>query len=179
MRNTRQLSLILNNLLYLQEVRSSEIRRTPIIIHDTLRQLIAEMQSVARTAELELVATIAPTGAFSGDSIGLGQAFRALIDNAIKFTPAGGRVVVQVSEQGRNIILRVEDNGIGIAAEHHQKIFVPFYRVDDSLARPYAGAGLGLAIVKHVVEAHDGSVSLSSTPGQGSCFTVVLPRPAG
>ncbi|HMP40413.1 MAG TPA: hybrid sensor histidine kinase/response regulator, partial [Roseiflexaceae bacterium] len=84
MRNTRQLSLILNNLLYLQEVRSSEIRRTPIIIHDTLRQLIAEMQSVARTAELELVATIAPTGAFSGDSFGLGQAFLALIDTAIK-----------------------------------------------------------------------------------------------
>jgi signal transduction histidine kinase len=178
LRNARLLSRLLNNLLYLQEVRSSEIRRTPIIIHDTIRQLIGELQPLAREAEVELRAELQPTASYLGDSIGLGQAFRALIDNAIKFTPAGGSVRVSVSDNGSSVIVRVEDTGVGIAPANHEKIFVPFYQVDDTLARPYTGAGLGLAIVKHVVEAHEGQVSLVSAPGKGSRFTIVLPRTA-
>jgi signal transduction histidine kinase len=106
----------------------------------------------------------------------LDQAFRNLLDNAVKFTPRGGYVRVALDDDASRLIVRVEDSGIGIPAEAHAKIFVPFYQVDASLARPHPGAGLGLAIVKHVVEAHDGHVTVRSAPGSGSTFTVVLPR---
>ncbi|HWQ12028.1 MAG TPA: hybrid sensor histidine kinase/response regulator [Roseiflexaceae bacterium] len=175
-RNARTLSRILNNLLYLQEVRTSELRRTPVTLHDLLRALLAEYQGIAGDAGVALTAELQPTQTYHGDPVGLGQACRALIDNAIKFTPRGGRVSIVLADEPSRIILRVEDTGIGIPRAAQEKIFLPFYQVDDTLARPYPGAGLGLAIVKHVVEAHGGQVTVRSTPGAGSTFTLVLPR---
>ena len=175
-RNARTLSRILNNLLYLQEVRSNEIRRVPMMIHDVVREIIAEMQPLAHAAHLELTSSIQPTAMYMGDPIGIGQALRALIDNAVKFTPAPGRISVTVVDEPSRVLVRVEDTGIGIPAEAHEKIFLPFYQIDDTLARPYAGVGLGLAIARHVIEAHGGQISVRSAVNAGSAFTVVLPR---
>lgn len=175
-RNARTLSRILNNLLYLQEVRSTEIRRVPVVIHEVLREVIAEMQPLARAANVTLSSSLQPTAVYKGDPIGIGQALRALIDNAIKFTPASGRVEVTLIDEPSRVLVRVEDTGIGIPAEAQEKIFLPFYQIDDSLARPYSGAGLGLAIARHVVEAHGGQLTVRSVIGSGSAFTVVLPR---
>ncbi len=175
-RNARTLSRILNNLLYLQEVRSTEIRRVPVVIHDVLQEVIADMQSLARSANVALSASLQPTAVYYGDPIGIGQALRALIDNAIKFTPASGRVDVTLIDEPSRVLVRVEDTGIGIPAEAQEKIFLPFYQIDDTLARPYSGAGLGLAIARHVVEAHGGQLTVRSIVNAGSTFTVVLPR---
>lgn len=175
-RNARTLSRILNNLLYLQEVRSTEIRRVPVVIHEVLQEVIAEMQPLARAANVTLSSSLQPTAVYKGDPIGIGQALRALIDNAIKFTPDSGRVEVTLIDEPSRVLVRVEDTGIGIPAEAQEKIFLPFYQIDDTLARPYSGAGLGLAIAKHVVEAHGGQVTVRSVVGAGSTFTVVLPR---
>lgn len=175
-RNARTLSRILNNLLYLQEVRSTEIRRVPVVIHDVLQEVIADMQSLARSANVTLSASLQPTAVYHGDPIGIGQALRALIDNAIKFTPASGRVDVTLIDEPSRVLVRVEDTGIGIPAEAQEKIFLPFYQIDDTLARPYSGAGLGLAIARHVVEAHGGQLTVRSIVNAGSTFTVVLPR---
>ncbi|NWG22789.1 MAG: hybrid sensor histidine kinase/response regulator [Chloroflexi bacterium] len=175
-RNARILSRILNNLLYLQEVRSSEVRRVPTMIHDLIRELVAEMQPLAHEAGVDLQVSIQPTALYLGDPIGISQALRALIDNAIRFTPMTGRVHVALTDEPSRVLVRVEDTGIGIPADAQEKIFLPFYQVDDTLARPYAGAGLGLAIVKHVVEAHGGQVTVRSAVNAGSTFTVVLPR---
>lgn len=175
-RNARTLSRILNNLLYLQEVRSTEIRRVPVVIHDVLQEVIADMQSLARSANVKLSASLQPTAVYHGDPIGIGQALRALIDNAIKFTPASGRVDVTLIDEPSRVLVRVEDTGIGIPAEAQEKIFLPFYQIDDTLARPYSGAGLGLAIARHVVEAHGGQLTVRSIVNAGSTFTVVLPR---
>lgn len=175
-RNARTLSRILNNLLYLQEVRSTEIRRVPVVIHDVLQEVIADMQSLARSANVTLSASLQPTAVYHGDPIGIGQALRALIDNAIKFTPASGRVDVTLIDEPSRVLVRVEDTGIGIPAEAQEKIFLPFYQIDDTLARPYSGAGLGLAIARHVIEAHGGQLTVRSIVNAGSTFTVVLPR---
>ncbi len=175
-RNARSLSRILNSLLYLQEVRSSQIRRVPVLITDVLRSVISELQPTAIEAHVEIYQTIQPTAVFSGDPIGLRQSFHHLIDNAIKFTPPGGKVRITLSDDSARIMLRVEDTGISIPAELQEKIFLPFYQVDDSLARPYSGAGLGLAIIRHVVEAHGGQVTVRSSLGAGSVFTLLLPR---
>jgi len=99
--------------------------------------------------------------------------------NAIKFTPAGGRVVLRLTGDERSLMLQVEDTGIGIPEEALEKIFDRFYQVDSSLVRRYGGTGLGLAICKSIVEWHSGRVRATSTPGQGSCFTVTVPRRTG
>ncbi len=175
-RNSHTLTRHLNNLLYLQEVRSSQIKRVPIAVYDMLLRLSVELQPLAQEAGLALEIALQPTLVFHGDAMALEQAFRNLIDNAIKFTPGGGQVRVTLEDDPSRIIMRVEDSGVGIPAEAQEKVFVPFYQVDSSLARPYPGAGLGLAIVKHVVEAHDGQVTVRSALGSGSVFTIVLPR---
>jgi signal transduction histidine kinase len=176
MRNSHTLTRHLNNLLYLQEVRSSQIKRVAVSIHDMVLRLTIELLPRAEEGGLTLESSLAPMHSFHGDAMALEQAFRNLIDNAIKFTPHGGRVRVALSGDPTRVILRCEDTGVGIPLDAQEKIFVPFYQVDSSLARPYPGAGLGLAIVKHVVEAHGGQVTVRSAPGAGSRFTVVLPR---
>jgi signal transduction histidine kinase len=175
-RNSRTLSRILNNLLYLQEVRTGEPRRAPLMPHELLRGLLSEYQPAAADAGLTLHTSLQPAAVYHGDPVGLGQAFRALLDNAIKFTPRGGHITVTLRDESTRLIVRVEDSGIGIAAAAQEKIFLPFFQVDDTLARPYPGAGLGLAIVKQVMEAHSGQVTVRSAPGVGSAFTLVLPR---
>jgi signal transduction histidine kinase len=176
MRNAQTLARQLNNLLYLQEVRSSQIKRVPVSVHDMLLRLAVESRQRAEEHGLTFDMALQPVPPFQGDAMALDQAFRNLLDNAIKFTPRGGYVRVALDDDPSRLIVRVEDSGIGIPTEAQDKIFVPFYQVDASLARPYAGAGLGLAIVKHVIEAHDGHVTVHSAPGSGSTFTVVLPR---
>jgi signal transduction histidine kinase len=175
-RNAETLTRHVNNLLYLQEVRSTQIKRVPIALHDLLRRVLVEYQKRTRDAAIELQIEIHPTATFLGDSLALEQAFRGLIDNAIKFSSRRGRVRVILTDEPSRVLLRVEDTGIGIPADHQEKIFLPFYQVDSSLARQHPGAGMGLAIVKHVVEAHGGQVTVRSAPGQGSAFTLVLPR---
>ena len=96
--------------------------------------------------------------------------------NAIKFTPAGGQVVMRLLGDEREIALQVEDTGIGIPESELDKIFDRFYQVDSSLARRYSGSGLGLAICKSIAEWHGGDIQAQSTEGRGSRFTVTLPR---
>lgn len=110
-----------------------------------------------------------------GDRVRLGQVVWNLLENALRYTPAGGRVTVSLACDQGTATLTVADTGAGIAADHLPRIFERFYRVDRSRSRREGGAGLGLAIVKHVAEAHAGSVVVQSHPGRGSTFSVTLP----
>lgn len=102
------------------------------------------------------------------------QVLLILVDNAMKYTPAGGRVVVSARRQGANVIVSVADNGEGIPPEHLPRIFDRFYRVDRARSRASGGTGLGLAIAKSLVDAHGGQISLSSTPGTGTVAAITL-----
>ena len=99
-----------------------------------------------------------------------------LLDNAIKYTPSGGRVTAGWSTNGAQVELWVRDTGVGIAPEHLPHIFDRFYRADKARSRAEGGVGLGLSICRWIAEAHGGSISVESEPGQGSTFTVRLPR---
>ena len=110
-----------------------------------------------------------------GDRARLKQVLVNLLDNAIKFTPTGGTVKVNVSARDHKAVLEVSDNGMGIPHDALAKIFERFYRVDKARSRELGGAGLGLSIVKSICTAHDGRVEARSEPGQGACFTVELP----
>ena len=104
----------------------------------------------------------------------LEQAFVNLLENAVKYSPPGSEVHVSAARAEGEVAVRVEDRGGGIPAEHLDRIFERFYRVDRSRSRKLGGTGLGLAIVKHVVQVHGGRVEVESTPGKGSTFTVRL-----
>jgi two-component system phosphate regulon sensor histidine kinase PhoR len=99
-----------------------------------------------------------------------------LTDNAIKYTPEGGRVTVSAERRGEQVQLIVEDTGPGIPEEHHVRLFERFYRVDSARSRELGGTGLGLSIVKHLALANGGDVRVESTVGKGSRFIVTLPR---
>jgi two-component system phosphate regulon sensor histidine kinase PhoR len=102
--------------------------------------------------------------------------FTNLLENAIKYTPVGGRITARVRTTARDVAIDIEDTGIGIPASALPRVFERFYRVDRSRARDMGGTGLGLAIVKHILRAHGGSVGVESVEGRGSLFTVTLPR---
>lgn len=114
-----------------------------------------------------------------GDHGGLDQLVWNLIENALRYTPPGGRVELELRRYDVEAVLRCSDTGVGIPEEHLPRIFERFYRVDKARSRRSGGTGLGLAIVKSVVEAHGGRVDVSSIatggPGQGTTFTVWLP----
>ncbi len=111
-----------------------------------------------------------------GDVGLLHQLVRKLVDNALKYSPSGGRVVVRGRPEGDVLAFEVEDFGIGIPAEHLPRIFEKFYMVDGGIARRVGGTGVGLYLVREIVRLHRGTVDVRSLPGQGSVFSVRLPR---
>ncbi|MCX7683286.1 MAG: ATP-binding protein [Anaerolineae bacterium] len=113
--------------------------------------------------------------AVSGNSLRLGQALANLLSNAIKYTPEGGRITVAAEVAEGQVMIRVEDNGIGIPQEDLPHIFDKFYRVKRPDTEEIVGTGLGLSIVKTIIEKHHGRVWVDSKLGEGSVFTVILP----
>lgn len=109
------------------------------------------------------------------DSLRLRQVLLNLITNAIKYTPDNGHASIALRQENRHIKITICDSGIGIAQEHLDRIFERFYRINKVHNRNDGGSGLGLAIVKWIVDAHNGKIAVTSTPGQGSCFTVIIP----
>ncbi|MEI7644822.1 MAG: hybrid sensor histidine kinase/response regulator [Chloroflexales bacterium] len=175
-RSGNTLSQQLNNLLYFQELRTRSFHLRSVHPIEALRQIIDTFKERAKETGLGFDVVAPNVAPIQADSGGLEQLLRSLLDNAFKFTPHGGRVRLVLHDEPSRLIMRVEDSGIGIAPEYLEKIFVPFYQIDSSLARNQPGSGLGLAIVRHVVDAHGGQVTVRSLPGKGSVFTVVLPR---
>ncbi|MGC9291405.1 MAG: sensor histidine kinase [Acidobacteriaceae bacterium] len=113
------------------------------------------------------------------DADALQRLLLILIDNAVKYTPAAGRLAIALALSGEDAVLTVQDNGVGIAAEDMPYIFERFYRADKSRTRSSGGAGLGLAIGRWIAQQHSGTLTAESTPRAGSIFRVVLPCAAG
>jgi len=119
-----------------------------------------------------------PGAAAVGDRRRLGQLARNLLDNAIKFSPAGAPVVVRVGRDGGRAGFSVSDVGPGIPKSERDKIFQRFYQVDRSRSKQRPGSGLGLAIVKHIAQLHGATVEVESEVGRGSTFHVRFPAAA-
>jgi signal transduction histidine kinase len=141
---------------------------------DLIRDVLDLYQIVAEEKQITLHAQV-PEGLFlEADRIRLQQVLANLVDNAIKYTPAGGKVEISASSNANRAWLAVKDTGMGIPAEELPRIWERLYRGDKS--RSQKGLGLGLCLVKAVVQAHGGQVEVSSHPGEGSVFTAILPR---
>jgi two-component system, OmpR family, phosphate regulon sensor histidine kinase PhoR len=176
--HAERLNNIIEDLLSLSKIEQSEEAANLPLVEVPLRPVLeaalrgCEPQASARKVSLELrceeiLAHVNPPL--------MEQAIINLIDNAIKYSEPGGQVVVEAQQNASEVIVAVQDRGCGIATEHLPRLFERFYRVDRARSRKLGGTGLGLAIVKHIVQAHQGRVTVESTPGEGSTFSIHLP----
>jgi two-component system, OmpR family, phosphate regulon sensor histidine kinase PhoR len=173
--HTMRLNALLKDLIDISRIESGEMRMSfryfpldeLITSHVDGMHPMAEARGIALTVD---PTALAPRQVM-GDKDRLGQALTNLIDNAIKYTAAGGSVSVAVRDDNERAWIDVVDSGVGIPSEHLPRIFERFYRVDKERSREAGGTGLGLAIVKHIVEAHGGRVDVKSVPGKGSVFS--------
>ena len=170
--------VMLNTLMDISEAESGamHLRREPVRLAGVVAHAVDLYRDVADAKGVTLTARTADDVVVTADGTRLEQVAANLIDNAVKYTPAGGRVDVEVLRDGDRARLRVRDNGIGIPPNELPRIWDRLFRGDTS--RTERGLGLGLSLVKAVVEAHGGTVEVESQPGQGSVFTVSLPLEA-
>jgi signal transduction histidine kinase len=175
-RSGETLAQQLNNLLYFQELRTRTLTFRAVRPLAVLQPIFAQMRERAVQIGVTLELLLTDAAPLQADVTALEQLARNLLDNALRHTPPGGTVRCILHDEPARVILRVDDSGEGIPAEQLEKIFLPFYQIDASLARSRPGSGLGLAIVRHIVDAHGGQITVRSSLGKGAAFTVVLPR---
>ncbi len=171
------MSTVLGNLLLMirNEQGREPLRLQTVNLADLLKSICAGFEAPAREKNLSLVFEEPKAIILQGDQFRLKQALSNIIDNAVRYTPAGGRVVVSAHQEGEWAVTTVSDTGIGIPEDLVTRIFERFYRVDQAKSRSRGGAGLGLAIAKHAVDAHGGRIEVNSAVGKGSTFKVFLP----
>ncbi|CAG0932473.1 two-component system, OmpR family, sensor histidine kinase KdpD [Thermoflexales bacterium] len=175
-RRTRMLSKMLDDLLTILAAETHKLEKELVDLATLTQLAVADFQASAKQAGLSLVATIEPDAPqIYADAIHMRRVLDNLLGNALKFTPAGGRVSVSMSHTPDEVNLIVSDTGIGISPEHLEKVFQRFYQVNGSSKRRYGGVGLGLALVKEIIESHDGQVDVTSEVGRGTTFRIVLP----
>ncbi len=177
-READRLSLLVDELLELSRIESGEapLRLETADARSLLEECVSRMSALAGRAGVALRVE-APDGlAVRVDRERIGRALTNLVHNAIRFTPAGGVVTLRARSDDGATALEVSDTGVGISPDDLPRIFERFYKAER--ARSGGGTGLGLAIVKHIAQAHGGTVSARSRPGQGSTFTLRLPSPA-
>lgn len=163
-------------LLSKSELHEVPLQMEAIDLSDLLNELHCQATIIADEKQIQVhrQQSDEPISLFA-DSHRLRQAVLNLLTNAIKYTPKQGSVTISWSRQKNFAQIIIKDSGIGIDPKHQQHIFDRFYRIDKTRNRHDGGSGLGLAIVKWIVDAHQGSIRVCSAPGQGSCFTVMLP----
>ena len=168
--------VMLNTLMDISEAESGtlRLRREPVALGGVVARALDLYRDVAEAKGVALTAEAPLDVAVTADPTRLEQVAANLLDNAVKYTPAGGRVVVEVLREGHTAVLRVRDTGRGIPPHELGRIFDRLFRGDTS--RTERGLGLGLSLVKAIVEAHGGTVEVESEPGHGSVFTVRLPN---
>jgi len=181
MGETSRLNRLVEDMLNISqlEVGTAKLVTSDVDIGELLRKVVQDHQGSADVVNIDLVLRLpAKLPAVPGDRERLAVLFNNLIGNAIKYTPAGGRVEVKCSTGAQRLQVAVSDTGIGIEAKNQEKVFDKFFRVDDERVAKVPGTGLGLAIAKETVRVHGGSLSLESTPGKGTTFMVFLPARA-
>ena len=175
---TDRLSSLVDALLAVarDDDRGAKALHMQVDLAEVVEATVAAFQTVTTDHELELTHATPDELMVMGDREQLRQVLVILLDNAVRYTPAGGRIHVQARADGKEAVLTVHDTGIGIPEEALPRVFERFYRADDARNRQSGGVGLGLAIARELVTRHSGRISVTSTEGAGSTFTVRLPR---
>lgn len=176
-KNAERMHHLIDDILELSAIEAGKIHIEPRDMKLSLlvEEIFMNLSSKARERNITLVNKIERDRTIPADRVRLDQMLTNLIDNAVKFSREGGSVTVSCENRQERNFISVTDEGEGISSEHLQRIFERFYRTDRARSREIGGTGLGLAIVKHLARLHGGEVSVASTLGKGSIFTVELP----
>jgi signal transduction histidine kinase len=177
-RESERLSRLIDNVLDFSRIEGGRRRyeRVPTavepLVRDTLEAFAYPLEQQGFKVEVTVAADL-PEVPMDADAVG--QALANLVDNAVKYSGPERVVTIDARRDGDRLALSVADRGVGIPAAEHGRIFEKFYRVGQSETQGRRGSGVGLALVRHVVQAHGGEVTVQSTPGRGSRFTLWLP----
>ncbi len=177
-RQSERLSQLVEDLLDLSrlEARERPLAAEPVQLQEAASRAAGVVRPKADSKGVQLMIRIPPELKASGDERAIEQVLLNLIENAVKYMPAAGRVEVLGKSETGQCVIEVRDSGLGIEAKHLPRLFERFYRIDKGRSRDTGGTGLGLSIVKHLVSAMRGQVTVESQPGVGSLFTVKLPQ---
>jgi two-component system, OmpR family, phosphate regulon sensor histidine kinase PhoR len=177
---SERLARVIDDILLASHLDSHRLRLAPVPLDVAeLAEDVAESMRRERRPGLELaVESSDDLPAVAADPLNLRRVLLNLLDNAIKYSPEGGTIVVAIEADEDRLRVHVRDQGLGIPPGEQERIFEKFYRADPQLARGVGGTGLGLYICRELVQRMGGSIAVQSTPGEGSTFTVVLPVPA-
>jgi|SRR5436190_5358933 len=152
------------------------LEKQPLSLNETIKDCARAAHVLASRKGVRLVAENgSPSIVLNGDEDLLKRMILNLLDNAVKYTPVGGDISVELKRQNGNARIVVRDTGIGIPPNDQMHVFDRFYRVDKARSRAQGGAGLGLSIVQWIVDAHEGKITVDSEPGVGTKFTIDLP----
>ncbi len=175
-RGSLRLTNLLNDLLQISRIEEGkyELELVPVQIGKVLQSSLEAISQLAETKNISITNNVTDEIDAIADSKALDEILVNLLENAIKYTPASGKVVIRAMQENDRVLIRVEDNGPGITPVHRIRIFERFYRVDPGRSREMGGTGLGLAIVKHLVNAMRGEVWMEPAPVGGSVFVVSL-----
>ena len=177
-KETQRLNNLIDNLLELSKIESgkayTELKKVDLA--RLISGVVEQMRPQAAAKAQEVIVDLPQCLFVTGDGNGLEQVVINLLDNAIKYTPKNGEISIKGYLDKDKSVISFKDTGMGIPQEALGRIFERFYRVDKARSRKQGGTGLGLAIVKHIIENHQGSISVQSKPEQGAEFIVRLPR---
>jgi two-component system phosphate regulon sensor histidine kinase PhoR len=178
-RNIARLQELVEDLLDLSRIEAHDFRLRPesLDLGPFIDRVLESYRGRAAEKQIQVNRSVTGLGSAMADPRALERILGNLIDNAIKYCPAGSTVTVSMETTEAEVRLCVEDNGEGIDLQHLPRLFERFYRVDSGRSRGLGGTGLGLAIVKHLVDAAGGKVEAHSTVGRGTTISISLPRP--
>jgi two-component system phosphate regulon sensor histidine kinase PhoR len=180
-KNVNRMIELVNDLLalsHLERLEGSGVRFAENPLSVLIQGAVTTCGPLAEKKGIQIQAACPEDLTVRVDPVLMEQAIVNLVENAVKYSPEGARVEITARDTGKDIAIEVIDSGTGIAAEHLPKIFNRFYRVDRGRSRQEGGTGLGLAIVKHIIQYHNGQITVSSSPGKGTTFHIRLPSQA-
>lgn len=179
LREARRCTELINQLLTLarSDAASNDADYSAINLAELLQEVVAQATVLATDKGLQILTEL-PAVAIEGkvDAGSFRRMLLILVDNAVKYTPQGGVVTISLREEAAEVVIAVADSGVGIAAEQLPFIFDRFWRADRVRSRDAGGIGLGLAIAREIARSHGAAISVESTEGEGSTFTIRLPR---
>jgi len=176
-KNLQKIISLVNDILFLQEMELILLEFTPIDLGKIVRSVVERLRGRARQNGIQMILSIAPgLPQVNADARSMERVINILLDNAIKFSPNGGEIRVEIGFDEGNVWLKVIDSGVGIPPEAIPRLFRRFFRLDEVGGYLFAGSGMGLSIARQVVEQHQGNILVESELGKGSTFTVQLKR---
>ncbi|HEY9246451.1 MAG TPA: GAF domain-containing protein [Candidatus Methanoperedens sp.] len=177
MRNADRLNRLINSILFISRVQAGKIEFhfEPLDLDEVIQMYVSDFKSIMDRKQLTFEKEIHEISRVKGDKDKFVEVIANLLDNAVKFTPQGGKIAIKAWDENEDVHLTVSDNGIGIPADVIPRLFRRFYQVDASTARKYGGTGLGLYITKTIIDAFGGKIWIESEVGKGTTVHILLP----